>query len=895
MKIPAVAIVVAFVGGILLGLHPILARHSSSRGFLLLACCFCFASSVTGIVLVSSRHLRVAGSVSLVLWMALGIFASVISQRPIPLDHILRRIDANAIDLKSPLRWHGHLTDEPARLPWGYSVDIALAGVDSSGSFIPLQGGMRLGFSPNEKDPQLPVVHTGDEITVVTQAHLPLTYRDPGAFNRREFLSRQNIDVIATLRSSRLLEVVTTSPPTIGTMVPRLRARLRQQVDDLYPASPQTAGILRAMLLGDRSFIDRTESVDFQKTGVFHVLVVAGLHVGALAFFLNWLFKRLGLPRSLATLFLLTLLFTYVAVVQQRPPVLRAGLMVAIVVFARLFYRHLDLLNSAALAALLLLIAQPKSVLDSSFQLSFLAIGCIAGLALPLIDRHIQPYVRALRGWRDRTRDVAFDPLLVQFRLDLRSLSRFFTSRLPEKTAIWGQGRIVNCFQVTLGISEMLVLTSVLQLGMLPLMARDFHRIPLLGPLTNLCAVPLTGLIVPLGFFSVATSFVLPRFGKLCAVVLHWALALQSNIVAWLARFPASGYRIPSPPAWVLFLFFCAGLLLAIGFRTLDLRRRWLIGLGTGGTIVGALLVCTYPFPALEVAGTLEVTVLDVAQGDSILVVSPRGSTLLIDGGGAFQGFRGREEHLGPDPGEDAVSPYLWLRGFKKLDAIAVTHAHQDHIGGLTAILQNFKVGRVWLGSENSSPALEHFKLVAMQLHIPVEHERRGQTFVWDGVQVDFLWPESDADTTSTSAHNNDSLVVRLRYGARTILLPGDAEKQAEYSMLSENDPAELHADVLKIGHHGSKNSSMPEFLSAVAPQLAIISAGEDNPYGHPSKELLRRLEEKSIRILRTDQNGAVQVLTDGHNLSVSCFVPCPMPSNPAGIAQVPNNQQPRQ
>ncbi len=632
---------------------------------------------------------------------------------------------------------------------------------------------MRLGFAPKDGDSQIPDVHAGDSIAVITQARLPLLYRDVGAFDRREFLSRQNIDVVATLRASKLLEVVSTPPPSIQTRIAQLRARLHRQIDELFPESPQTAGILSAMLLGDRSFVDRTESVDFQKTGVFHVLVIAGLHIGALAFFLSWLFCQLRIPRTLAVLLLLVVLFTYIAVVEQRPPVLRAGIMTAIVVLGGLFYRRLDLLNSASLAALILLVAKPKSVLDNSFQLSFLAIGCIAGLALPWMECHVQPYVRALRGWRDHTRDVSFDPLRAQFRLDLRSACPFVTLHCSKKAAPWLQDCVVNSVGISLRVSELLVMSCVLQLGMLPLMARDFHRISLLGPLANLFAVPLTGIIVPVGFFSVGISFTARWIEKLCAYALTWLMALQSHIVSGLARFPAGSYRIPSPPEWVLFFFFGAALLLAIGQRTLGARRRWFTGLGTAGIVAGIIVIASYPFAPSVTAKTLEVTVLDVAQGDSILVVSPRGSTLLIDGGGAFQGFRGREEHLGSDPGEDAVSPYLWSRGFKELNAVAVTHAHQDHIGGLTAILQNFRVGRVWIGNDNASPALSQFRTAALERHVPVEHELRGQSFLWDGVQIDFLWPESDSGEDATSVKNNDSLVIRLRYGNRTILLPG--------------------------------------------------------------------------------------------------------------------------
>jgi competence protein ComEC len=247
----------------------------------------------------------------------------------------------------------------------------------------------------------------------------------------------------------------------------------------------------------------------------------------------------------------------------------------------------------------------------------------------------------------------------------------------------------------------------------------------------------------------------------------------------------------------------------------------------------------------------------------------------LIDGGGAFGGFPGQEQRNGVDPGEEAVSPYLWSRGFQKIDVVALTHAHQDHLGGLTAILQNFRVGQLWIGREVASAALGKLEGLARARGIPVEYEVRGKSFSWDGVEGEFLWPATSPDDVAPLAKNNDSLVLRLHYGNRTLLLPGDAEKDAERAILAENSEEELQADVLKVGHHGSKNSTMPEFLAAVRPRVAIISAGEGNPYGHPSPELVRRLEGAGVRILRTDRDGAVHVLTDGETVWVSCFVAC--------------------
>jgi len=255
-----------------------------------------------------------------------------------------------------------------------------------------------------------------------------------------------------------------------------------------------------------------------------------------------------------------------------------------------------------------------------------------------------------------------------------------------------------------------------------------------------------------------------------------------------------------------------------------------------GVLAAAALVIAAYPFSTQIAGGKVEVTVLDVGQGDSLFVVSPMGETLLIDGGGAFGGFPGHEEARGSDLGEEAVSPYLWSRGFKKIDVVALTHAHQDHLGGLNSILENFCIGRLWIGREvNNNPALARLEALARERNIPIEYGTRGKRFSLDEVKGEFLWPESSTAGTAAAAKNNDSLVLRLKYRNRTLLLPGDAEKQAEHAMLEENS-ADLRADVLKVGHHGSKNSTTQEFLDAVAPAIAIISSGKTIPMDTPAR-----------------------------------------------------------
>jgi competence protein ComEC len=268
-----------------------------------------------------------------------------------------------------------------------------------------------------------------------------------------------------------------------------------------------------------------------------------------------------------------------------------------------------------------------------------------------------------------------------------------------------------------------------------------------------------------------------------------------------------------------------------------------------------------YPRAVTFHPGVLEVTAIDVGQGDSLLLVTPSGKTLLVDAGGPIGGAQASSGNF--EIGESVVSPVLWSRNIRRLDAVALTHAHSDHMGGMIAVLQNFRPRVLWVGNNPDIPAYAALLAEAHRLDIPVQSMEAGDRLVFGGVRVDVLAP-ADNYTPGPAASNDDSLVLRVAYGRTSVLLEGDAQAASERQMLGQD----LHADLLKVGHHGSKTSTTPQFLAAVAPSYAIVSAAHRNPFGHPKREILDRLQQDHVRTFRTDSLGATSFYLNGSSVS---------------------------
>ncbi|MGC9199654.1 MAG: ComEC/Rec2 family competence protein [Acidobacteriaceae bacterium] len=822
------------------------------------------------------RSLRVAILPVYALWVVVGCWCAQM-EPPIPqqqrlqqfADGLSRTVRGSVVRVRTlpapprnlPQRGHDSGAWEGDSAPGTQSIDLAVQSVEyltpDISTMQPTSGGIRVTLEGPPRS-----FRCGDLIEMDVRLRTPDVYRDPGAWSYKDYLLNQGIGATGSVRSSgvHLLRGGSSTGihPTLRCRVFAAQAwasgRLQAFVDSsasrrLPPElrlSSEDAAMLNAMLFGDRTHLTHALRNAFERTGTFHLFVVSGLHVALLAAGVFWLLRRMRVGEGAAVLVTILCAAAYAELTGFGVPAQRALLMTAIYLLARWLNREINALNALGAAALAVLVLDPRALLEASFQMTFLVILAIAGLALPLTGRLIHPHLRALDQLESTAVDAQAHPRLAHFRIRVRMASEVCGDLLGARMhhlPVW-------ILRAVFWAMEALLVSLIAELCMVLPMAIYFHRATLLALPLNFMDIPLLAVLLCVAIVTFFGSLLSPWIALVPAGCTALLLHFMRFTVESAQNLPLANLRTPGPAPQAL-----AVAVAAILFSCFALRARS-SQLFAAGVVAALLIPLAVLYPALPELhlGKLEVTAIDVGQGDSILVVSPSGETMLVDAGGP-SGYTENAAASSWDVGEEVVAPYLWSRRIRRLDVVVLTHAHSDHMGGMPAILRDFHPRQLWVSIDpGDSPLFYDLLAQARAQHMVIRHLHAGEALTWSDLQASVLAPESSYRNPGRPV-NDDSLVLRLAWEKASVLLEGDAEAPSEEAMLTHHRLQ--HVTLLKVGHHGSETSTTPAFLAAVSPVDAVISDGRHNNFGHPSPITLEHLEEAHIRTYRTDRVGA--------------------------------------
>jgi len=650
----------------------------------------------------------------------------------------------------------------------------------------------------------------GDVLQGEASFKKPNAFQNPASFNYPLYLSTKDIGTLAFSKNETLKKIEVSEKSIFQKTYLALQKRIEKT------ASAQSAPIMKALLLGEKNDLQDDTKQIFSELGIAHVLAISGLHIGFIFLLLALLISLLLFPFRDFFLHIprwklvspLALLCVWVFIVFVGMPIssVRAGIMLSCFVLGKFLLRKQDLLTTLSCSALIIVFIWPLSVFDLSFQLSFLSVGGII-LFMP----------RAL--------------LLI-------------SSLFPDVQKKYYTWKLV----------QFIVLTCVASLVSLPLVAYAFHFVSILGIVSNLFVVPFFAFfLLPL----LMAAFIFFPFARLSVFFLKFASFSLERVLHGASSFyehtKSLVFHCAPSALSVVALYF----VLLLFFFPVWKRKK-------NHFLFFTFLFCFIfyaPFFFHSFQRTLKVSVIDVGQGDSMLIELPGGKSVLIDAGG----LTGSSFEIG----QKVIAPLLWRKGISSLDLALLTHADYDHAFGFHSLLPLFSIKTFWWNGFEPNPQSEQWKRLKAELqlhHVPMLAVNENSA-CYEEKKIS-LCPLAPSDEHRFSTQNNASVVTELRYKDVAMLFTGDIEKRTEKKLIPKLEGKTF--DVFKVAHHGSKTSSSQNFLDAFKGKIALLSVGKGNRYHLPNPLVMQRLQRKFSTVFGTDKDGLIELETDGRKIEVT-------------------------
>lgn len=666
------------------------------------------------------------------------------------------------------------------------------------------------------KEEKINSLREGMHVRLEGMLVLPELPRNPGQFNRRIYESGKKIDFY--LENPTVLEVKE-QRSGVREVVEIWKTEMMNRCEKIYP--DEEAGILEAMLFGEKSELSGDIKELYQAAGISHVLVISGLHISLLALAVAGILRRLGFPMPVWVILSVGVLAGYGILIGQPTTAVRALLMFFVLQGARLLGRSYDLLSALAFAGILMLLDNPDLILDGGCRLSFCAVIGV--------------------GWYVSEKNKIF-----------RSIGE------KEKRKNRGKGGKGSSAGAML---ENIRAGWYLWLFTLPVMLDTFYQVSVVGLLWNLVAIPLLPVIIASGGLGVVLAGWNIFLGSLAGSPAYGMLQLYQEIGNISEKLPVGMWTPGQPSKPVIAGYYLVIFLLVLVEKQLIKReKRWKIRKIFPGmelcSMLLLLLLMAHPWQQRE-----KITFLDVGQGDASLLQSG-GQTLLLDGGSTSQ----------KNVGTYVILPYIKQQGISCLEAVVLTHTDQDHINGVTEVLDEGKKG--WLTVKNlmypywmeGTEQGKQLKKLAEEAGASCRKIRAGDRLTIGKAEAVVLYPKEQEKIAEPNA---GSLVLFWKWEGVRAMFTGDLPEEKERELL-QNLPA---CEILQVGHHGSATSTCREFLEQVQPSLAVISCAMKNRYGHPSPDTVDRLKKTGCEIRYTMKSGAITIRKRGREILVTEYL----------------------
>jgi competence protein ComEC len=659
----------------------------------------------------------------------------------------------------------------------------------------------------------------GRRVRISALLRLPATYVNPGVRDDRRTLARRGIVLVGTVKSAAMVDVVASASP-----VQELAATVRQWVrerlgDGVGRWSPKSAAVATAVLIGDRTGLPDADTRRLQDAGTYHVIAISGGNIAILTVLVMGVLRQLKIPGRTAAAMTILMLLGYSEIVVPAPSVQRAISAALLYLAARVLDHRGSALNVLAIAATLGVASAPVVLLDPGFILSF---GATLGILAVATARLAKARGRA--GFARRSAET-----------------------------LW----------------FLLRTTCAAEAALLPVAAAFFGRMTMAGLLLNFAAIPLMSLLQGASLATLAATIVSERLFAAGGYVVHLAAAGIIESARLTEVLPGLAWDVVAPAWWVIVAYYTAALtaLLSGSVRMRDAARAT-VGVAAVVMVAGPGWGVEEKIPPSR---GLRIVFLDVGQGDSTAVLLPGGRAFLVDAGGVAtaQPPEAPDADTGTfDIGRRVVAPALRALGVRRLEALAITHGDPDHIGGVPAVFRAFPIAEVWEGVPvPPHPWLRGLNDTADAMGLRWRTVQAGDEERLGPVRIRVLHPPRP-DWERQRVRNEDSIVLDVRIGDVSVVLPGDIGTEGEQAILRRLQPSGIV--VLKAPHHGSATSSTAALLSALRPAAVIFSAGRNNRFGHPHPAVVARYRDMATAMFSTAEDGAVILDTDGRTVTLT-------------------------